>query len=353
MRKESIEFLREIIAAPSPSGYEQPAQRVIRERMARFADETKTDRHGNVIVVKNPGGSPRVMLAGHVDQIGMMVVHITDDGYLRVQAIGGIDTVNLVGSRVWIHTKSGGVPGVVGRTAVHLLPSDQRGKAPEIHDLWVDIGAKDKKAAEKTVRIGDPVTWQDGWLELDRDLVAAAGFDDKVGAFVVMEALRLADSKKLSCALYAVSTVQEELGLRGAHTSAFGIDPLVGIAVDVTHATDYPGSSKDRQGDIQVGKGPVIERGANINPVVFDLLVGTAETNKIPYQVAGAPRATGTDANAIQITRAGVAAGLISIPNRYMHSPVEIVSLSDVENAAKLLAAAVLAIDDTMDFTPV
>jgi len=352
MRKESVEFLRDLIAAPSVSGYEQPAQRVIRARMKSYADELRGDVHGNLMAVKNPDGSPRVMLAGHVDQIGMMVVHITDEGYLRIQAIGGIDTVNLIGSRVWVHSESGPLPGVIGRTAIHILPAEQRGKAAQIHELWIDMGFKDKKAAEKKVRIGDPVTWQDGWLELDRDFVAAAGFDDKVGAFVVMEALRLVANKKLSCALYSVATVQEELGLRGARTSAYGVDPLVGIAVDVNHATDYPGSSKDRQGDIRLGAGPIISRGPNINPVLFDLLVSVAKKNKIPYQLVGEPRATGTDANAIQVSRAGVAAGLISIPNRYMHSPIEVVSLSDLENAAKLLAATVAEIDDTKDFIP-
>lgn len=353
MRKDSVQFLQDLIAAPSPSGFEQPAQKVVRSRVEPFADEISVDLHGNLIAVKNPSGQPRVMLAGHVDQIGMMVMHITDDGYLRVQAIGGIDEAHLIGSRVWVHTKSGPIAGVIGRTAIHILPSDQRRRVPEIHELWVDIGAKDRKAAEKIVRIGDPVVWQDGFMRLQRDFVAAAGFDDKVGSFVVMEALRLAAKHKLACALYAVSTVQEELGLRGARTSAFGIDPLVGIAVDVTHATDYPGSSKDRQGDIKLGAGPVIERGANINPVLFDLMVETAEKEKIRYQLAGAPRATGTDANAIQITRAGVAAGLISIPNRYMHSPVEVVALSDLDNAAKLLAATVARITPKLDFTPV
>jgi putative aminopeptidase FrvX len=352
MRKESLQFLRDLIAAPSPSGFEQPAQRVVRSYIEPVADEVRVDLHGNLIAVKNPSGVPRVMLAGHVDQVGMMVMHITEEGCLRVQSIGGLDEGNLLGARVWVHTKAGPLAGVIGRTAVHILPSDQRRRVPEIHELWVDIGAKDKKAAEELVRIGDPVTYQDGWLPLQQDLVAAAGFDDKVGAFVVMEALRLAAAKKLSCALYAVSTVQEELGLRGAHTSAFGIDPKIGIAVDVTHATDYPGAPKDRQGDIKVGAGPVIERGANINPVLFELLVSTAEKQRLPYQLAGAPRATGTDANAIQLTRAGVAAALISIPNRYMHSPVEVISLRDLENAARLLAAVVAAIDERLDLTP-
>lgn len=352
MRKESLQFLEALIAAPSPSGFEQPAQQVVRDYVAPVADEVRMDLSANLIAVRNPSGAPRVMLAGHVDQIGMMVVHITDDGYLRVQAIGGIDEANLIGSRVWVHTAKGPIAGVIGRTAIHLLPAEQRRKVPEIQELWVDIGAKDKKAAQKLVRIGDPVTWQAGFLRLQRNFVAAAGFDDKVGAWVAAEAFRIAAAKPLKCALYAVSTVQEELGLRGARVAAFGIDPLVGIAIDVTHATDYPGSSKDQQGDIRLGAGPVIERGPNINPRVFDLLIETAEKAKIPYQLVGAPRPTGTDANAIQINRAGTAAGLISIPNRYMHSPVEVCCLDDLENAAKLVAAAVARIDDRMDFTP-
>ncbi len=353
MRKQSLQFLRDLIAAPSPAGFEQPAQRVVKSFVEPHADQVRVDLHGNLIAVKNEQGAPRVMLAGHVDQIGMMVNFITDEGYLRIRSIGGVDEAHLIGSRVWVHTKQGPIPGVIGRTAIHILPADQRRKVPQISELWVDIGAKDKKEAEKLVRIGDPVTWQDGWLELQRDLVAAAGFDDKVGAWVCMEAFRIASGKRLKCALFSVSTVQEELGLRGARTSAFGINPTVGIAVDVTHASDYPTASKDKQGDIKIGAGPVIERGANINPVLFDLIVETAEEEKIPYQLAAAPAATGTDANAIQITRAGVATALISIPNRYMHSPVEIVSLSDLENAARLLAAVVARIDDSIDFTPV
>ena len=204
MRKASLQFLRDLIAAPSPSGFEQPAQRVVRQYVEEEADRVDVDLHGNFMAVKNEGGSPRVMLAGHVDQIGLMVINITDDGYLRVRAIGGVDEAHLIGSRVWVHTKSGPIAGVVGRTAIHILPADQRRKVPEIHELWIDIGAKDKKAAQKLVRIGDPVTWQDGWLELQGDQVAAAGFDDKVGAWVCMEAFRLAQKSKLKLLILMV-----------------------------------------------------------------------------------------------------------------------------------------------------
>lgn len=352
MRAESLQFLRNLMLAPSPSGFEQPAQRVIREYVERFADEVRVDVHGNLIAVKNPDKEPRIMLAGHCDQIGLMVRYIDDNGYIFFAPIGGIDANILTGQVMIVHTKTGPVKGVIGRKAIHIMDADERKKAPKMEDLWLDIGAKDKKAAEKRVAIGDPITFDLSFNELDRDLVASQGFDDKMGSFTVMEALRLVSRRKLNCGVYAVATVQEEVGLRGATTSAFGIDPHVGIAVDVTHASDYPECKKKQTGDIKVGGGPVISRGANINPVVERMLVDVAETQKIPYQMSGEPRATGTDANPIQLTRAGVAAGLVSVPNRYMHTPVEVIALGDLENTAKLLAGFLEAVGPETDFTP-
>jgi len=354
VKKDSVNFLKALMEAPSPSGFEQPAQRVVRDRIAGLADEVRTDVHGNVIAVKNPGGSPRVMLAGHCDQVGMMIQHITDDGYLKFASIGGIDATVLAGAQVVVYGEKGPVRGVVGRKPVHLMKPEDRGKASiAIESLFIDIGAKDKKTAEKLVQIGDCATYPLGMHELDGDLRVSAGFDDKVGSFVVMEVLRILKDRKINCALYCVSTVQEELGLRGAHTSAFGIDPLVGIAVDVTHATDYPDVDGSATGVINMGEGPAIARGPNINPQVGKLLLDTAKAKRIPYQVEPAPRSTGTDANAIQVTRAGVAAGLVSIPNRYMHTPVEVVHLDDLVNASELLAETVVQIDEKMDFIPV
>ncbi len=353
MRKESLQFLKDLIAAPSPSGFEQPAQAVVRERMAQYADEIRTDVHGNVMAIKNPDAEPRVMLAGHCDQVGMMVQHINDEGYLSFRAIGGVDPVIVVGTRVIIHNERGTVLGVIGRKPIHVLTPEERTKPQlELNRMFIDIGAKDKKAAEKLVALADPITYQADFQELDRDLVVAPGFDDKMGTFVIMEALRTLARRKLGCALYAVSTVQEEIGLRGARTSAFGIDPQVGIAVDVTHASDYPGCDKAKQGDIKIGEGPTIAIGPNINPVLGKMLVATAKEKKIPHQIDPAPGGTGTDANAIQVSRAGVAAALVSVPNRYMHSPVEIICLSDLANAAKLVAETVARIDGEVDFTP-
>jgi len=353
MRTESFNFLKAILQTPSVSGFEQPVARIIRKRMKPFADKITTDVHGNTIVALNPAGNPRIMLAGHYDQIGLMVKHITNEGFLHFGAVGGIDTPLLPGTRVTVHTRKGPVEGVVGRKPIHLLKPEERNQLKvEIQDLWIDIGARKKAEAQRMVSVADPITFKLDVEQLGKDYITSPGMDDKVGAFVAMEALRLASTKKLKCALFAVATVQEELGLRGARTSCYGIDPLVGIAVDVTHASDNPGADKRVSGDIALGSGAVIERGANINPVLGDLLIDTAKKKKIPYQLCAAPSATGTDANVMQISRSGVAAGLVSIPNRYMHTPVEVCSLADLENSAKLVAETVTQITGKMNFIP-
>lgn len=352
MRKESYEFLKTIQETPSPSGFEQAVQRVVRRRMKRFADSIETDVHGNVIAGLNPKGSPRVMLAGHCDQIGMMVKYVDDHGYIFFSAIGGIDPSVVPGSRVVVHTESGPVDGVIGRKPVHVLKPEERGAKVELREMWVDVGAKDKKEAQQVVRIGDPITFRLEMVHLGRDLVTSPAFDNKCGTFVAMEALRLCSVKKIRCALFAVSTVQEEVGLRGARTSCFGVDPQVGIAVDVTHATDYPDIDKRVNGDIKVGSGPTIARGANINPKLEALLAETARAKKIPFQTAGEPGATGTDANVMQLSRSGVATALIGIPNRYMHTQVEVVGTSDLEAAAKLVAETVARINRRTSFIP-
>jgi endoglucanase len=246
----------------------------------------------------------------------------------------------------------GSVMGVVGKKAVHLTTSEERKKAQRIDQMWLDIGARNKKEAEKKVAVGDPITYAVSYQKLMGGLAVSRAFDDKVGCFAVAEALRLASRRKLKAAVYAVSTVQEELGLRGARTSAFDVDPKVGVVVDVTFASDHPGMDHKRVGEIKLGSGPVVSVGANINPAVGKMLMGIAGEKKIPYQVEGAPRATGTDANPIQISRGGVATGLISVPNRYMHTPVEVISLKDLENTAKLLAEFICRVDDEMDFIP-
>jgi len=360
MHEPSHAFLKKLLATPSPSGYERPIQDMVRAWAANYADEVRTDRHGNVLAIRHPGrdrpsGSgepPRVMLAGHCDQIGLMVQHIDENGFLYVQPIGGWDMQILLGQHLTVWTDIGPVAGVIGRRATHLMTGEERNKVPQFTDVWVDIGAKDRKDAEELVSAGDPVTIELGYRPLRNGLAASPAMDDKVGLWTVMEALRLLRDRPLQCAVYCVSTVQEEIGLRGATTSAHAIHPTVGVAVDVCHATDTPGNDKKQLGDTRVGGGPVLFRGPNINPRVLERLQESAKKVEVPVQVRGTPRATGTDANTMQLSREGVAVGLIGIPNRYMHSPVEIVSLDDLDRAARLLAEFCAAVTPQMDWTP-
>lgn len=352
MDSDALDFFRRILETPSPSGYEYPVQELVRQYVSHFADDVSTDVHGNVIAAKNPEAPLRVMLAGHCDQIGLIVQHIDNDGFLYAQSIGGWDPQMLVGQRMAIWADGGPIFGVISRKPIHLLTDEERKQVPKLKDLWIDIGAKDKKEAEKQVRVGDPVTVELATRQMANNRMASPGMDDKCGLWVVVEALRRAQKSQLSCGLYAVSTVQEEVGLRGARTSAFGINPQIGVAVDVTHATDCPTVEKKEEGDIALDKGPVIYRGPNMNPKVAQRLVEAATKNELPYQLAAAGRATGTDANAIQITRAGVAAGLVSIPNRYMHSPVEVIALDDIDRAADLLARFAESLPADVDLVP-
>jgi endoglucanase len=352
MRKESMRFLEALVTTPSPSGFEEQIQALCKRYIAPFVDKVYKDVHGNQYAVKNPKGKLRVMLAGHVDEIGLMVNSIDGKGFLSIVSVGGVDTAVLGGQRVHVHTSRGPVPGVIGRTAIHLTEPDDRGKALKMHELWVDIGAKDKKDAERTVAVGDPMTIDAGFLPLRNNKVVARGLDDRIGAFVVIETMRLLERRKVDCAVFCVTTVQEEVGLRGAVTSSYGCDPHVGIAVDVDHAMDYPSADPKRYGGGNVNGGPIIARGANINPIVGRGLIDVAKRKKIPYQIAAAPRATGTDANVMQLSRGGTATGLVGVPNRYMHSPVELVSLKDAENASKLITEWVCTLKPGMTFIP-
>jgi tetrahedral aminopeptidase len=356
LHPESYEFLKTLLATPSPSGYERPVQDIVRAWAKKYADDVRTDRHGNVIAmsrakssVKNP---QRIMLAGHCDQIALMVQHVDESGVLNIQPIGGWDMQVLIGQHLTVWAKDGPIHGVISRKATHLLTDEEKKKVPQFIDVWVDIGAKDKADAESAVRPGDVITLALGLREMRNGLACAPAMDDKVGVWTVFETLRLLHGKHLNVEVYCVSTVQEEIGLRGAMTSAHGINPTVGIAVDVCHASDTPGNDKKMIGDVKLGAGPGLFRGPNINPHVFQRLEAAAMDGDIKVQVRGAPRATGTDANAIQISRDGVAAGLIGIPNRYMHSPVEMLALSDLNDAARLLAEFCGSVPPDVDWTP-
>jgi len=352
MHEPSFDFLKNLLQTPSPPGSERQIQDVVRSWSSPLTSDVRTDRHGNVLAVLNPEGSPRIMLAGHCDQISLMVQHVDDNGYLYVQPMGGWDMQILLGQNLVVWTQHGAVNGVVARKAPHLMSAEERKKVPEFTDIWVDIGARDKKEADELVTPGDPVTLDLTSRPLRNDLYTSPAMDDKVGVWTVFETLRLLHDRPLQAAVFCVSTVQEEIGLRGATTSAYGINPTVGIAVDVCHASDTPGNDKKLLGDTRLGNGPVIFRGPNINPHVFSRLQEVSRRHEIPAQIRGVAKATGTDANAIQITRDGVATGLVGIPNRYMHSPVEVVSLGDLDRAARLLAEFCLSVTPEMDWTP-
>lgn len=353
MNKESRTFLDRLLKTASPTGFEQDIQRVVKKRMKPYADSIETDLHGNLIIGVNTKAKRRVMLAGHCDQIGFMVRHIDKNGFLYVDPVGGIDVGTLYGAKVQIMAEKGKISGFFGRKPIHSQsPEERRGGKHDLKKLWIDIGAKNKKEAEKLVPIGTPVVFDLQITDLGKDLICAPGLDDKVGLFIAMEALRLCAKARMSVALYAVSTVQEEVGLRGARTATYGVDPEVGIAIDVTHASDNPGEEDSKAVPCALGKGPGIYCGPNINPVVYKRLMQSAKKSKIPHQPLTSSRLLGNDANAMQVTRAGVAAASIGVPNRYMHTQSEVCNLKDIENSAKLLAAFIKAIKPGTDFRP-
>jgi putative aminopeptidase FrvX len=350
MRDASYEFLKNLLSTPGPSGYEGAAAEVWRVEAGKFA-EVRGDRMGNSFATLNEGGTPRIMLAGHIDEIGLMITHVEEGGLLRFQGVGGWDPQVLVGQRVLVQTDNGEVPGVIGKKAIHVMEADERKKVSEIKSLWIDIGAKDGEEAKEKVRVGDVTVVDQDVLELPNGRVASRSLDNRMGAFVVLEALRLlSEEENFAAEVVAVASVQEEIGLYGARGAAFGLDPDAAIAVDVTHATDTPGIPKNEHGDHSLGSGPVITRAANLSPVVTDGLIETAESEGIAYTLEADSRSTSTDADAIQFTRAGIATGLVSAPNRYMHSPNEIVALEDLENCARLIAAYVKGLKKDMDF---
>jgi len=355
MREASFEFLKQLVAAPSPSGYEQPAQRIFRSYIAPFS-QVATDVIGNVFgVILGVGENrPRVMVVGHSDEIGLQVRYLDDNGFIYFSAIGGVDPHITPGLRVHVHTAAGTLNGVVGKKPIHLIEPKERDTVTKLDAQYIDIGAANKKEAEALVRVGDPITFAVSLERLTGDRVTSRGFDDKAGSFVVAEVLRrvAALPTPLPIDLYGVSSVQEEVGLRGGTTSSYSVNPDIGICVEVDFATDQPDVDKKHNGDVGLGKGPILPRGCNINPALFDLLSATASEESIPVQYTGISRATGTDANVMQISRGGVATALVKLPLRYMHTPVETLSLSDLEGAVNLIVATLTRISDKEAFIP-
>ncbi len=342
MREKSLEFLRTLVNTPSPTGFEVRGQRVWLDYVKPFADETFSDAYGNCVAVLNKGGSPRLMLAAHADEIAMTVNYITDDGYVYVRNMGGVNPGITRAQRVVIYSKSGAVKGVVGSVAPHLMRGDDKEpKLPKIHELFIDIGVANRKEAEKLVRVGDPITLADEFDLLRNDLAVARAFDNRIGTFAVAEAVRiLKESKvKLKAEICAVSNVQEEVGLLGVRQIAYSLKPDVALVVDVTHATDYPSLAKTQHGDVKLGKGPAITHGGCNHPEVVARIEAVAKSRRIPLQHQAMSNNSGTDTDAVFWTRGGIASGLISLPNRYMHSPVEVVNLKDLEKIPELLAA--------------
>ncbi|MBE0543752.1 MAG: M42 family metallopeptidase [Verrucomicrobia bacterium] len=341
MRTASLEFLRTLVNTPSPVGHEVRGQRVWLDYAKQFADETFSDAYGNCVAVLNKGGSPRLMLAAHADEIAMAVNFIDDNGFIYVRRMGGVDAAITKAQRVIIHTRTGPVKGVVGNVAPHLTKQDDNPKPPKIHELFIDVGAASRKAAGKLVRVGDPITLVDEFDLLRGDLAVARAFDNRVGTFAVAEALRLLKESKgrLQAEVCAVSNVQEEVGLLGARQIAYSLKPDVALVVDVTHATDYPTVNKAQHGDVKIGGGPTITHGGCNHPEVVARIESVAAAKKITLQHEAMSATSGTDTDAIFWTRGGIASALISLPNRYMHSPVEVVSLKDLELIPQLLAA--------------
>jgi len=353
MQKKDLQFLKELVEAPSPSGFEQPAARLFRERLAPVADTIETNVMGSVhATVKGTKKGVSVMLAGHIDEIGLMVNYITPEGFIAFSAIGGVDAAILPGMRVRVHTAERSLLGIMGRKPIHLIDEDERKNVTKLEKLFIDVGLTCDDV-KKSVRVGDPITFDVGFETFGDDLAVSRAFDDKMGAWIaarVLEEVKSAGGAPGD--VIAAATVQEEIGLRGGITSAWSCDPVVGIAVEVGHATDYPDIDKRKHGEFSCGAGPIIARGPNINPAVFDGLVAAAGKAKVEYQIGAEPRGTGTDANAIQLSRGGKAAGLVSIPLRYMHTPTEVLSLKDLDAAVKLLTRYVLDLKPGTDFTP-
>ncbi|MDR3316193.1 MAG: M20/M25/M40 family metallo-hydrolase [Coriobacteriales bacterium] len=354
--EHDLAFLVALTQAPSPSGYEQPAAQLLRERLALSANTVKTDVLGSVhgiLCGTHPEGVS-VLLAGHIDQVGYIVTHIDDEGFIAFTEIGGLDPGVLPGTELDIHTTRGPVRGVVGRNPIHGLDphSDEYLKVTPYHKLFIDVGFGVVQAKER-IAIGDPITFVSKFTVLGGSRVAAQAFDNKVGAWVAVRVLEEVKAAGGAAGdVIVAGTVQEEIGLRGAVASGYSQNPQIAIAFETGVATDYPSVDKRRFGDFSLGKGPHIARGANISPVLFKLLVATAAKEQIPYQVRAIPCATPTDANTLQLTKGGKATALISVPTRYMHTPFEVLDLDDVEKTVRLVTRFILSLEPGLDLTP-
>jgi endoglucanase len=352
LSETSYAFLKRLLETPGPSGFERAPARVWRDEARGFAD-VHGDVMGNSFAVVNSGGGPTILLAGHIDEIGLIVTWIDDSGYVYFAPIGGWDPQVLVGQRVRLQGRDGEVLGVVGKKPIHLMKPEERDKASKITELWIDIGAASKAEAQERVHVGDAGVLDARMLELPNGRIVSRAIDDRVGAFIVLEAARRYAERPGAARVVAVATTQEEIAWRGggALVGAVHVSPAMSVVVDVTFATDHPGIEKKELGEAALGGGPVLTRGSVVSPVAFNLLRDAAERLKLPYTVHAAGRESFTDADAIHNAREGIATALLSIPNRYMHSPNEMVALEDLDRAADLIAEACRAVSAETDFT--
>ena len=350
--------LRALLDARGPSGYETAPAAVWADAAKGFGAEVAVDVVGTPSARVAPragddeGRTRRLMVMGHIDEIGLILTHIDDEGYLWFREVGGWDAQILVGQRVVIATRDGDVTGVIGKKPIHLLREEERKKVAEVRDLHIDVGAKDGEQARGMVRIGDVAVIAGDPVELPGGRIASRALDNRLGSFVALEAARLVAEAGGAGGweVVAVAAAQEETTFGGSRTSAFSLQPDAAIVVDVTHATDAPGIDVKEAGKHELGSGPVLSRGSTLHPRLSELLYETGEREKIPFTVEAVGRATGTDADAVHLARGGIPTGLVSVPIRYMHSPVELVQLDDVHAAAKLIAAAALSLDADTSF---
>jgi putative aminopeptidase FrvX len=345
------ETLHKLVTAAGPSGYEQAPAAVFREAAAKFAEVSYDSVGSTVARVAGTGGGKSVAVIGHIDEIGLIVHHIDDDGFLWFTGVGGWDPIILVGQRVEISTRNGRVPGVVGKRPIHLMKEDDRKKVPQLKDLHIDIGAASGEAAHELVRIGDVGVIATEPVELPGGRFVSRSFDNRLGCYVALEAARLvSEAGGAPGDVYAVAVAQEEITFGGARTTAYSLRPDIAIVVDVTFATDQPGIDEKELGRHRFGSGGVVNRGSTMDPQVYELLYAAGDAEDIPFTVSASARATGTDADAFHISRGGIPTGVVSVPLRYMHSPVEMVQIDDVNNAARLIAAFARRLGPDIDF---
>lgn len=352
MNDDQFAFFQRIVETTGPSGYEWETQRVWRERVQDVADRVERDSMGNNIAILNPDGRPRVMIDAHIDEIGFLIKYIDENGFLYFNTIGGFDAATLAGNRVRIMGKNGPVLGVMGRKPIHLIEADERKKAPELKDMWIDIGVKDRAEAETLLSVGDAGGRAAGMQRLHGSTVTANSLDDRVGCYVMAETLRALAGNRPAAGVYAASSVQEEIGLRGARVTAYTSEAEIGIALEVTWTSDHPKAPKTELGESKVGGGPVIMRGANANPRVFELLAAAAEAEGIPYQVDVYAGGSPTDGNVMQMSRSGMAVGILSVPTRYLHTASELLSTEDVDATVALLTRFVRDLKPGTNLSP-